>query len=128
MELRKQGSDSTRKFWKSWLALQLGTRGGIWDISLQSCIALKESMGNVRPEFIGKRSDCSLSRYREAVNENPIPLNTGPLAGQVHQGLVRPAAFGAGRFIISAELFVATVRLKNPRLPLVTQTDVEDLP
>src|ERR1700691_3688764 len=29
MELRKQGSDSTRKFWKSWLALQLGTRGGI---------------------------------------------------------------------------------------------------
>src|ERR1700733_8026219 len=41
---------------------------------------------------------------------------------------MRPAAFGPGRPLFRAKLFVVAVRLQNPGLALVAQADIEDLP
>src|SRR5271156_6777552 len=56
------------------------------------------------------------------------PLEAGPGAGQVHQGLVRPPAFGPGRSLIRAQLLISAVRIENPCLATVVQADIEDLP
>lgn len=57
-----------------------------------------------------------------------IALNICPGERQVHQGLVSSNTLGAARPIFRMELHVSCVRTKNPRLPLIAETGIEDLP